>query len=72
MFVKDALAGKHGECDMVLANPPFGKVVVRHLTSFEAERVTERERRLRAAGLQGRGTTAWRASDSRASLMKNC
>src|SRR4051812_21816205 len=23
--VKDALAGKHGEYDMVLANPPFGK-----------------------------------------------
>src|SRR6185503_19545589 len=25
VVVKDALAGKHGEYDMVLANPPFGK-----------------------------------------------
>jgi type I restriction enzyme M protein len=25
VMVKDALAGKHGEYDMVLANPPFGK-----------------------------------------------
>src|SRR5213083_164687 len=25
VLVKDALAGKHGEYDMVLANPPFGK-----------------------------------------------
>ncbi len=25
VFTKDALAGKHGEYDLVLANPPFGK-----------------------------------------------
>jgi type I restriction enzyme M protein len=24
-MVKDALAGKHGEYEMVLTNPPFGK-----------------------------------------------
>ena len=25
VLVKDALAGKHGEYEMVLTNPPFGK-----------------------------------------------
>ena len=34
------------------------RVVDRNRPSFEAERVTEKERRLRAAGLQGRVTTA--------------
>ena len=40
--VKDALAGKHGEYDLVLANPPFGKkssvTIVNEAASSSANR----------------------------------
>jgi type I restriction enzyme M protein len=38
---KDALAGKHGEYDMVLANPPFGKKSSVTITNAEGEQSKE-------------------------------
>jgi type I restriction enzyme M protein len=37
VVTKDALAGKHGEYDMVLANPPFGKKSSVTITNEEGE-----------------------------------
>ena len=41
VLVKDALAGKHGEYDMVLANPPFGKKSSMSFTNEEGEQETD-------------------------------
>src|SRR5207245_9363816 len=41
VFVKDALAGRHGEYDMVLANPPFGNRS--DVTVVNEERARDRE-----------------------------
>jgi type I restriction enzyme M protein len=40
--VKDALGAKHGEYEMVLTNPPFGK---KSSIAIVNERVTKRNRR---------------------------
>jgi type I restriction enzyme M protein len=37
LVTKDALAGKHGEYDFVLANPPFGKKSSVPITNEEGE-----------------------------------
>ena len=35
--VRDALAGKHGEYDVILANPPFGRKSSVTITSDEGD-----------------------------------
>jgi len=41
VVTKDALAGKHGEYDLVLANPPFGKKSSVTITNAEGEQSKE-------------------------------